>query len=65
MSQHSQPKPGDLDAILKGLIDNPEDLDTVKTTLMGRLRGAGLDTSDRMPQRRIDDDDDLFDNVPV
>jgi len=56
----------DLDVILKTLIDDPNQLDTVKKTLKGGLeQTAQSKTQPTSCARVIDDDDDLFDNMPI
>ena len=59
----SHPLTGDLDVILKSLIDDPQQFDNVKRTLEGRIE----QTKPAKPAyaRFAEDDDDRFDNMPV
>jgi hypothetical protein len=56
---------GDLDAILKRLLEDPLQFDNVKRSLQTRLNESGRFFADQRRASRRDDDDDLFDNVPV
>lgn len=61
----SKPINGDLDAILKRLLEDPLQFDNVKRVLQNRLNeGASFARGDASVAR-LDDDDDLFDNLPV
>lgn len=64
----SQPITGELDVILKKLIDDPQQFDNVKRTLEGKMGAPShaLQAPQTHSCRRYDDDDDdMFDNMPV
>lgn len=61
----SQSMTGDLDVILKKLMDDPNQFDSVKKTLKGRLERTVQTKAQSRYARVVDDDDDLFDNMPV
>lgn len=56
---------GDLDVILKRLLEDPLQLENVKRVLQGRMNETGTLFSGQPRSSHRDDDDDLFDNVPV
>lgn len=56
---------GDLDVILKRLLEDPLQLENVKRVLQGRMNETGTIFKRQPPSSHRDDDDDLFDNVPV
>ena len=56
---------GDLDVILKRLMEDPLQFENVKRALQSRLNESSKFFADQRRASRRDDDDDLFDNVPV